>query len=246
MTVGHPILVGIVAVGLALAVRTEPGGNHFAQRQDGPSAVHLTATPQDASNTQAPGVAPDSAAVDRGRVTYGFYCMSCHGGDGRGGVDGGGDLTESEMFTAADGARQFAEFLPRGRPEQRMPPTPLPESDIADLWAFLQIMLSSHAAAGAAAGGAPFAGDGDAGETLFRTAGCSKCHSATGDLKGIGARLDVATIHARLLLSEPGRQDAGPPARGTPAGSLRRHTESVKKLSEQAVRDLAVYLATLR
>jgi mono/diheme cytochrome c family protein len=187
----------------------------------------------------------DATAVDRGRITYGFYCMNCHGGDGRGGRDGGSDLTESEMLKADDGGREFAEFLPVGRPEQRMPPTPLDGDEIADLWAFLRVLVGAETPADA--GGTAIEGDAVAGERDFRIGGCRDCHSVTGDLQGIGGRLDVATIHQRLLtLPQPDRRAPTPQAEREAAAARRGHADSVKKLSEHAVRDLAVYLATLR
>ena len=190
--------------------------------------------------------APDSGAVDRGLATYGFYCMSCHGADGRGGVDGGSDLTQSAMLAADDGAAQFAAFIPVGRPDQRMPPTPLPEREIADLWAFVQVLVSPGPAAPPDAGAATITGDPDEGEKIFETASCGRCHSVTGDLQKIGGRLDVSAIHQRLLKPVTGGRDVPARSKNRGAEAVRGHTGSVKKLSEQAVRDLAVYLATLR
>lgn len=186
---------------------------------------------------------PDDAAIDRGRTTYGFYCMNCHGGDGRGGRDGGSDLTESEMLKADDDGLEFAAFLPVGRPDQRMPPTPLETDETADLWAFLRVLVGADAPGKAAA--APVAGDVEQGARHFTTSKCTQCHSVTGDLQGIGSRLDAATIHARLLtLPPPDKRTAAREPRD--ADTRQGHAMSVKKLSEQAVRDLAAYLATLR
>lgn len=207
-----------------------------------------TQVAQGAPEHQADGTAPaqartsDSEAVARGLVLYGFYCMNCHGGDGRGGRDGGSDLRESEMLELDDGGKTFAEFLPVGRPEQRMPATPLPEADIADLWAFVRVLVT--APDGSASAGA-IAGDAAAGARHFKTGGCTDCHSAAGDLATIGSRHDVKTIHARLL--EPPAAGAAAKAHAHGADAARRgHIERVKALPEQAVRDLAVHLVTLR
>lgn len=226
-------------VGLAFAA-----GAHLHGREKG--AGHSAPLHQDAAAGQKPPAAPDEAALDRGRLLYGFYCMSCHGGDGRGGVDGGSDLRESAMLAADDGGKQFAAFLPEGRPEQRMPPTPLADHEIAALWAFLQVLVPAPVPAGAEAAGDPVMGDATLGQRHFKTAGCGGCHSITGDLAKIGTRLEASAIHTRLLLPPAGGRKGGAASTPGAANALRRHTESVKGLSEQALRDLAAYLATLR
>ena len=233
------LVPALCLVGLAFA-----SGAHLHGRERG--AGHSVPVHQDTAAGQKPPAAQDEAAIDRGRLLYGFYCMSCHGGDGRGGVDGGSDLRESPMLSADDGGKQFAAFLPEGRPEQRMPATPLADHEIADLWAFLQVLVPPAVPASADAAANPVVGDATAGARHFKTAGCGGCHSITGDLEKIGTRLEVSAIHQRLLLPPAdGRQD-GAPSTPRSARALRRHTESVKGLSEQALRDVAVYLATLR
>src|SRR5207302_9719239 len=48
-------------------------------------------------------------------------------------------------------------------------------------------------------------GNAKAGEAWFNGAGkCSTCHSATGDLKGIGGRYDPATLEGRFLFPRGG------------------------------------------
>jgi mono/diheme cytochrome c family protein len=154
--------------------------------------------PRAASQPPAP---PDPAAVTRGRAAFTTYCAACHGPEGRGGVEGTTDLTRSPIATAADGGAQLDAFLKVGRPERRMPPVAVGDGEVADLSAFLR----SVAAPPARGGGrnvinAVVVGDAAAGERYFNGAGkCATCHSATGDLKGIGARLSVATIQGRVV-----------------------------------------------
>jgi mono/diheme cytochrome c family protein len=245
--VRHSLIAAITAAGLAVAPRAGPVLPSDVDVESGQDTGLAVAGDHVAARQQESRVPPDAEAIDRGRITYGFYCMNCHGGDGRGGVDGGSDLRESRMLSADDGGREFAAFLPVGRPEQRMPPTPLSENDIADLWAFLRVMIGAAVPVDPAARDEPIAGDPQAGERHFRTAGCARCHSVTGDLKGIGARLDASAIHERLLqLPPPGDKATTARAERAAADARRRHADSVKKLGEQAVRDLAVYLAARR
>jgi len=244
----HSLAVAVLLLSGLAAAGGEPDAPSARRSAQSPAGT-ATAGPEGDADSQAQPDTPDSAAVERGLVergliVYGFYCMNCHGGDGRGGRDGGSDLRESEMLKLDDGGKAFAAFLPVGRPEQRMPATPLPEKDVADLWAFLRVLVASPADANAASG-AEIAGDARQGKRHFETDGCASCHSTSGDLVRIGGRLDAKGIHGRLLEPRPG----GVIARTHPDGAetaLGRHAEHVKKLTEQARRDVAVYLATLR
>ena len=152
-----------------------------------------------------PPAPPDPAAVARGRVALTQNCSACHGPDGRGGPDGAVDLTRSPMAIANDGGRQLREFLAVGRPERRMPSFSMPDDDVADLSAYFR-SLAPPAAAGSGAGGrgvpipVTVVGDARAGEAYFTSAGCTTCHAAGGDLKGIGSRLPVASIQGRLVM----------------------------------------------
>jgi cytochrome c oxidase cbb3-type subunit III len=149
---------------------------------------------------QAPAL--DPAAVTRGRQTYTTNCAACHGPDGRGGLEGATDLTRSALTAAADGGTPLGAFLKVGRPERRMPAFSLSDAEVADLSAFLR---SVAVPAGRGGGGrnainAVVVGDAAAGERYFNGAGtCTRCHSVTGDLKGIGARLPVAAIQGRIV-----------------------------------------------
>jgi mono/diheme cytochrome c family protein len=153
---------------------------------------------------QAPSPVPataDPAVIARGRAVYTTFCVTCHGADGRGGMEGATDLTRSPIATAADGSTQLAAFLKVGRPERRMPPVPLSDTETADLSAFLR---SLAAPAGRGGGrtviNAVVVGDAAAGEQYFNGAGkCATCHSPTGNLKGIGARLTAAQIQGRVV-----------------------------------------------
>ena len=144
---------------------------------------------------------PDPAAVARGREFLSRNCSACHGADGRGGGDATVDLSRSPIAIANDGGRQLGAFLTIGRPERRMPAFAIPGADVADLSAYFRSIAPPAPARGR---GGPMpvtvVGDATAGEAYFRSAGCTTCHSATGDLQGIGARLPVASIQGRLVM----------------------------------------------
>jgi cytochrome c oxidase cbb3-type subunit III len=159
---------------------------------------------------------PASAAV-RGRQMFAVYCAACHGPEGRGGADGSTDLSKSPIVLANDGGKQLVDFLKVGRPERRMPSFSLMDREVADLHAFVR-SVAPPSGRGAAARGvitAVVVGDAKAGDAYFHGAGgCRECHSVTGDLKGIGARLAAAAIQGRLVLP---RGDGGyPPSFNSP------------------------------
>jgi len=82
-----------------------------------------------------------------------------------------------------------------------MPAFSLSDADVADLSAFLRtVALPPGRGGGRNAITAIVVGDAAAGEKYFNGAGkCTQCHSATGDLKGIGSRLSAATIQGRIV-----------------------------------------------
>jgi len=169
--------IGTVFVSLML-----PGATSFARAQPAPQ-----------------GPATEAAAVARGQQLYTQNCVVCHGPTGRGGAEAAADLSRSAIAAARDNGAQLTAFLKVGRPERRMPSFALPDASVADLAAFLRSILPPI---GENRGviNAIVVGNAPAGEAYFNGAGrCRTCHSPTGDLKGIGARLSVATIQGRLV-----------------------------------------------
>jgi mono/diheme cytochrome c family protein len=149
-----------------------------------------------------PQASPDAPAIARGRQTFTTYCAACHGADGRGGSEGATDLSRSAIATAADGGIELGTFLKTGRPERRMPPFALAEGEVADLSAFLRSVGMPPGRGGGGRGviNAVVVGDAGAGERYFNGPGtCARCHSPTGDLKGIGSRLPAAVIQGRIV-----------------------------------------------
>jgi mono/diheme cytochrome c family protein len=170
--------------------------------------------PAAAANAQPQPQPPpfDQAAVDRGQQLMTQHCGFCHGSNARGAA-GGPDLTRSELVQSDEDGKQLGEFLRVGRPDRGMPKFDLTESQISDLATFL------HATIYFAANRRTYkildvlVGNPKAGEAYFNGRGrCSSCHSPTGDLKGIGAKYDPATLQVRFLLPRgfPPNPAAGP------------------------------------
>jgi cytochrome c oxidase cbb3-type subunit 3 len=162
---------------------------------------------------QAPKV--DPAAVDRGKTTFGSQCGFCHGSNARGGSNGP-DLTRSVVVQEDEGGKQLGEFVRAGRPDRGMPKFDLGDAQVADIAAFLHGEIRAAADRNAYKILDILVGDAKAGEAFFKGAGgCIRCHAADGNLKGIGAKFDPATLQARMLVPRgvraPSGERPGPP-----------------------------------
>ena len=166
----------------------------------------------------------DPAAVERGQKLLVDQCGFCHGANARGG-SGGPDLTRSTLVQTDEDGKQLGEFLAAGRPDKGMPKFDLPRAQVSDLAAFLHsaIYLNSNRRLYKILD--IVVGDPKAGEAYFNGAGrCSTCHSPTGDLKGVGAKYEPATLQGRLLLPRGRERGAG-----RSAGSALRGTDRVSR-----------------
>jgi mono/diheme cytochrome c family protein len=188
----------IAAMTLTLAVVVTAGAQQAQPARQG-------ATPRAGSEF-------DEAAVKRGEALMVAHCGFCHGISARGGA-GGPDLTRSELVQNDENGKQLGEFLKVGRPELNMPKFDLTDQEVSDLATYL------HATIHLAANRRLYqildilTGDPKAGEAFFNGAGkCSACHSPSGDLKGIGAKYDPATLQGRIVIPRGG----GGPGGGAP------------------------------
>lgn len=158
---------------------------------------------------QPPRIDPD--AVERGKPLFVAQCGFCHGSNARGGSNGP-DLTRSEVVQEDDGGKQLGEFVRAGRPDRGMPKFDLADAQVADIAAFLHGEIRSAADRNSYKILDILVGDAKAGQTFFAGAGgCVRCHSADGDLKGIGAKFDAATLQARMLVPRGNSARSRPP-----------------------------------
>jgi cytochrome c oxidase cbb3-type subunit 3 len=151
----------------------------------------------------------DTAAVERGQTLHVAQCGFCHGANARGG-SGGPDLTRSALVQSDENGQQLAEFLAAGRPDKGMPKFDLPRPQVSDIAAFLHSSIYLNANRRLYKILDIIVGDPKAGETYFNGTGrCNSCHSPAGDLKGVGARYEPATLQGRLLLPRGRERAAG-------------------------------------
>jgi mono/diheme cytochrome c family protein len=142
----------------------------------------------------------DPAAVQRGHELLVARCGFCHGSNARGAATGP-DLTRSALVQEDENGKQLGAFLRVGRPEKNMPKFELTEQEVSDLAAFLHATISQVANRGEYKILDIVTGDPKAGAAFFNGAGgCRSCHSAEGDLRGIGAKYDPVTLQGRVLM----------------------------------------------
>lgn len=139
-------------------------------------------------------------AMARGRELYNSSgCTVCHGKDGRGG-DSGPSLLRSQRVMRDKNGEQIGEILLNGVPNTPMPAFHLTPEQVSDIAEFLHALQSEHLEASRNQGPQLVEGDIQTGKVLFN-AKCTRCHSTSGDLKGIGTKYsDLRTLQQQWLI----------------------------------------------
>ena len=130
----------------------------------------------------------DPAAVDRGKAIYSVNCAFCHGSDARGG-EGGPVLLRSDIVLNDKNGELIAQVVQNGR--GAMPKINLTMAQISDIAAYIHNFRVGGYDISRMTPPSILTGDAKAGEAYFKKT-CGGCHSATGDLKGIGGRFTNA------------------------------------------------------
>lgn len=159
----------------------------------------------------------DAAAVERGQAAYSTNCAFCHGADTRGG-DGGPSLLRSALVLDDQKGELIGPVIRGGRPDRGMPAFALANDQIADLAAFMHSFRVAGYDSSRERPASVLVGDAAAGEKVFGSK-CASCHSATGDLQGLAARIpEPRTLQQTWLMpgSTAGRGGGPRPARPRP------------------------------
>ena len=148
---------------------------------------------------RAPG---DPVAIARGRALFGVHCTACHGADLRGGDQGGPNLLRSQIILTDQHGENMLPVIRDGRQGAvgTMPAFRLPEPDILAIAEYIHSVMGQ-----AGRQGRPperdtpvelnvLVGDAAAGQRYFEKV-CGRCHSPSGDLRGVAARV----VDARAL-----------------------------------------------
>jgi mono/diheme cytochrome c family protein len=144
----------------------------------------------------------DPAVVARGKALYGVHCGFCHGSDARGG-EGGPNLLRSALVLNDKDGELIAPVVQNGRPDGGMPKLDLSAAQITDVAAFVHSFRVGGYDASRNVPPTILVGDARAGEAYFKSK-CASCHSATGDLKGIGAKFEDPKLLQNFFLMPGG------------------------------------------
>jgi cytochrome c oxidase cbb3-type subunit 3 len=153
------------------------------------------------------GSGQDPAAVERGAKLFTDNCGGCHGPSARGGP-GAPDLLRSILVLDDEKGILIGPVIRNGRPDLGMPKSNLADLQVADIVAWLHVQTWAAGHRSSYAFQDVLTGDTKKGEAYFNTV-CASCHSATGDLKGIGTRFDPFSLQARWLQPRGGRGGGG-------------------------------------
>lgn len=158
---------------------------------------------------------PAAEVIARGESLYQVNCRACHGGDLRGGDQGGPNLLRSEYVLNDIAGEVIGEIVTQGL--NRMPAfSGLSRDDIAAVAGYVHSIVATSERQGSTP---PvdyqlniLVGDAAAGERYFNQQ-CTACHSVSGDLQGISSRIvDPVTLQNRWVAGGQG-------SRGRSAGA---------------------------
>ena len=185
----------------------------------------------------------DPALVARGGDVYSLECRGCHGPDLRGGEMGGPNLLRRQLVLNDQNGELIGPVIHGSRKDQGMPAINMTDDDVKAVAAFIHSVLAKAPGQGAPPPGPPITlnilvGDAKAGAAYFETK-CSECHSATSDLRGIGARNLPPVQLQNLWVSGGGGgrggRGASPAERAAPMTTRREATVTVTLPTGQKV-----------
>ena len=138
----------------------------------------------------------DPAVISRGQAVYTVNCRGCHGADLRGGDLGGPNLLRSQLVLSDQQGELMMPVIRDGRSRpglSSMPPQSLSDGDLRAVAEYIHSIVATGQRQGSPPPGPPvelnvLVGNAAAGQAYF-AARCASCHSATGDLQGIGTRI---------------------------------------------------------
>jgi cytochrome c oxidase cbb3-type subunit 3 len=175
------LFVVSLGVPIHVAAQATPGGRGSAARRVGGFVP---------GQQRPPG---DPAQIARGKTLYGISCTGCHGADLRGGDLGGPNLLRSQLALSDQDGELIVPIIQGSRQNSGMPAIPVSPDDAKAVAAYVRSIEATIGRQGMppSVGLAPptvLVGDAREGQAYFAVK-CAGCHSATGDLQGIGTKI---------------------------------------------------------
>ena len=186
-------------IGLFAAALCAAATFAFAQQPAPPAPPAPARVRPQAYPTRPPA---DPASVERGKAIFGVNCAFCHGVDARGG-SGGTNLIRAELVLNDKEGELIAPVVRGGR--EGMPKFDLATPQIADIANFIHSFRVGGYDVSRMTPPTIVVGNAKDGEAYFAKT-CGGCHSVTGDLKGIAARItDPKALQQHWLVPGSGR-----------------------------------------
>jgi cytochrome c oxidase cbb3-type subunit 3 len=202
ITIGFVVCIAVSTAAIVFAQAPGPAGNGVnPQAPAGGRAARGANGTGNAASLARP--AADPVIVERGKQLFSVNCSFCHGLDARGG-EGGPNLMRSQIVLDDQHGEGIAPVVQSGRADKGMPSFTLSAGDVSDIATYLHSLNVGR-------GGGPSAplnilvGDARTGQAYFNGAGkCNTCHSVTGDLAGIGSKLEPKALQNALVAGRAG------------------------------------------
>jgi len=161
----------------------------------------------------------DPEQIARGKTLYGIHCTGCHGADLRGGDIGGPNLLRSQVALSDQNGELIVPIIEGSRQNSGMPAIQMSADDAKAVAAYVRSIMETIGRQGmppqvGVAATNIVVGNPAEGKAYF-AAKCGNCHSATGDLQGVAARITDPKMLQNAWVSGGGGRGRGGPA---PAG----------------------------
>ena len=165
--------------------------------------LHYLTTAEPASQGAGTKGGEGSDIAEAGGALFLQSCAFCHGRDAMGG-ETGPDLTQSNLVQSDTTGEKIAAVVREGKPDNKMPAFNFSSQEMRSIIAFIHAReAAAKAHPGGRRGVSPEdlqTGNAQAGKQYFEGAGgCTKCHSANGDLAGIARRYQGLQLEERML-----------------------------------------------
>jgi cytochrome c oxidase cbb3-type subunit III len=183
-------LAGVLAAAMLLAQEQQDPPTGAGRGRGGRGAAGGRRGPNFPQQTR-PLASPE--VIARGKAVYGVNCAACHGGDLRGGDQGGPSLLRSLAALSDQHGETIAPIVRGARQDKGMPGINLNDSDVTAVSEYIHSVLSMVGSQARPPGAADpgtlnvLVGSASAGQVYFQ-AKCASCHSVAGDLKGIASK----------------------------------------------------------